>query len=45
MELSGIKKVFTEAGYQPYVGSTKVRAPPSRLQWASGPKRGDFFEA
>jgi len=23
MELSGIKKVFTEAGYQPYVGSTK----------------------
>ena len=26
MELSGIKKVFTEAGYQPYVGSTKVRA-------------------
>merc|ERR1719230_2578065 len=23
MELSGIKKVFTEAGYKPYVGSTK----------------------
>lgn len=23
MELSGIKKVFTEAGYQPFVGSTK----------------------
>ncbi|MEC8552589.1 MAG: beta-ketoacyl-ACP synthase I, partial [Pseudomonadota bacterium] len=23
MELSGIKTVFTEAGYQPYVGSTK----------------------
>ena len=23
MELNGIKTVFTEAGYQPYVGSTK----------------------
>lgn len=23
MELNGIKKVFTEAGYQPFVGSTK----------------------
>ena len=24
MELGGIKKVFTEKGYQPQVGSTKV---------------------